>query len=190
MAFGIRFYYVPCNNLALQQHRVLWSIRFYAFGATPPLVLEKRYVSIAFCYVSITFVVSFLQFLLWDHTFGYVSFNSVAKSRGARKAHLKVSKIAGSCLRPLVGALLAIGSSTGLSITFGYVWDTFLLRLRAPFEFLKIRSHKNPTKLEGFPSSRLVYVWMAFRATVSLPGSLSKQTYTFLYVWCNPSTDS
>ncbi len=189
MTFGIRFYCVSCNSVALEQHRVLWPIRFHTFGATPPHVLEKWYVWTTFGYVWITFVVSFLQFLLLDYTFGYVSCDSCAKTLNALQIIKHTSKIVGSCLEPGSGGLLAIRSSTGLSITFGYVWDTFVLRLRAPFEFLKIRSHEKPTKLEGFPSSRLVYVWIAFGATVSLSDSLSKQTYTFLYVWCNPSTD-
>ncbi len=115
-----------------------------------------------FGYVWITFVVSFLQFLLWDYTFGYVSCDSCVKTDDTLQIIKQTSKIVGSCLRPFVGALLAIGSSTGLSITFGYVWDTFLLRLRAPIEFLELRSHKNPHQTRRIPLElfgiRLAYV--------------------------------
>ena len=81
-----------------------------------------------------------------------------------------------------------------LNVALHYVW----LRLRyvsITFESThrtpgtKV-AQEPPIKLEEFPSRRLVYVWMTFRATVSLTDSLSRQIYTFLYVWCNPSTDS
>ena len=74
-----------------------------------------------FGYVWIMFVVSFLQILFLDYTFGYVSCDSCVKTHDALQIIKQTSKIVGSCLGPFVGALLAIGSSTGLSITIGYV---------------------------------------------------------------------
>ena len=58
-------------------------MRLHTFGATLPHVLKKYYVYITFGYVWITFVVSFLQILFLDYTFGYVSCDSCVKTHNA-----------------------------------------------------------------------------------------------------------
>ena len=78
-----------------------------------------------FGYVWITFVVSFLQFLLWDYTFGYVSCDSCVKTHDTLQIIKQTSKIVGSCLGPFVGALLAIRASTGSPLRL----DTLEIRL-------------------------------------------------------------
>ena len=63
---------------------------------------------------------------------------------------------------PLSRGILAIWSSTGLSFAFACVWDGCVLRLRAPFKFMEIRSHKTRHQTRRIPlepfGMRLAYV--------------------------------